>query len=341
MILMKQNLFGMALSELQLVSKEAGLPVYAAKQMADWLYVKRVGTIEEMTNISRQSREKLAENYETGVHPPLKVQVSGDGTKKYLFPAGEGKYIETAMIPENERNTVCVSSQAGCKFGCLFCMTGRQGFLGQLSAGEIVNQIRSIDEAGKVSNIVYMGMGEPFDNPDEVMKSLEILSAPWGFAMSPHRITVSTIGIIPGMRRFLDESEAHLAVSLHSPFDEERRQLMPVQAAYPIADVIREIRSRDFNHQRRVSFEYIVFKDLNTTYRHVRELARLLNGLKCRINLIRFHSIPGSSLMSSDEESLAEFKDLLNEKGILTTIRASRGVDIDAACGLLSTKESR
>jgi 23S rRNA (adenine2503-C2)-methyltransferase len=338
---MKQYLFGKTLTELRVVVKEAGLPEYAANQIAHWLYVKSAGTVEEMTNLSKKSREILSENYETGVILPLKVQVSSDGTKKYLFPAGEGKFIETAMIPENERITVCVSSQAGCKYGCLFCLTGKQGFQGQLKAGEIVNQIRSIEEAGKVSNIVYMGMGEPFDNLDEVLKSLEILTAPWGYAMSPRRITVSTIGILPGIRRFLQESEAHLAVSLHSPFDAERRQLMPVQAAYPIDEVIREIKNWDFNHQRRVSFEYIVLKDFNNTYRHVRELARLLNGLKCRINLIRFHTFPGSGLTVCDDESMAEFKDLLNEKGILTTIRASRGEDIDAACGLLSTKESQ
>jgi 23S rRNA (adenine2503-C2)-methyltransferase len=243
------------------------------------------------------------------------------------------------MIPENDRITVCVSSQVGCKMGCLFCMTGKQGFQGQLTAGEIVNQIRSIEEAGQVTNIVYMGMGEPFDNLDEVLKSLEILTSEWGYAMSPRRITVSTIGIVPGMKTFLDLSDAHLAVSLHTPFDDERRKLMPVQVAYPLNDVLREIRNWDLGKQRRVSFEYIMFKGLNDTTRHVNELARLLNGIKCRINLIRFHPIPGTPLKGSDDETLFAFKDKLNDKGILTTIRASRGQDIYAACGLLSTKE--
>jgi len=172
-----------------------------------------------------------------------------------------------------------------------------------------------------------------------VLKSIDILTAPWGYAMSPRRITVSTIGIIPAMITFLEKSEAHLAVSLHSPFDEERRQLMPVQAAYPIADVVREIRKWDFRHQRRVSFEYIMFKNMNDSEKHVRELARLLNGLSCRINLIRFHPVPDTSLHGSDDEAIYAFKDLLNDKGILTTIRASRGLDIFAACGLLSTRE--
>ncbi len=318
---------------------QAGLPRFTAAQIADWLYPKRVASIEEMTNLSKKARAWLSENYEVGIRMPQKVQVSSDGTKKYLFAAGPEKFVETAMIPENERVTVCVSSQVGCKMGCLFCMTGKQGFQAQLTAGEIVNQIRSIEEAGKVTNIVYMGMGEPFDNLEQVLKSLEILTASWGYAMSPRRITVSTIGIIPGMLTFLERSDAHLAVSLHTPFDEERQMLMPVQVAYPIRDVVNEIKSWDFGRQRRVSFEYILFGGLNDTPRHVNELVRLLDGLRCRINLIRFHPIPGTPLRGSSDETLFGFKDRLNEKGILTTIRASRGQDIYAACGLLSTKE--
>lgn len=318
---------------------QAGLPRFTAAQIADWLYPKRVASIEEMTNLSKKARAWLSENYEVGIRMPQKVQVSSDGTKKYLFAAGPEKFVETAMIPENDRVTVCVSSQVGCKMGCLFCMTGKQGFQAQLTAGEIVNQIRSIEEAGKVTNIVYMGMGEPFDNLEQVLKSLEILTASWGYAMSPRRITVSTIGIIPGMLTFLERSDAHLAVSLHTPFDEERQMLMPVQVAYPIRDVVNEIKSWDFGRQRRVSFEYILFGGLNDTPRHVNELVRLLDGLRCRINLIRFHPIPGTPLRGSSDETLFGFKDRLNEKGILTTIRASRGQDIYAACGLLSTKE--
>jgi 23S rRNA (adenine2503-C2)-methyltransferase len=292
-----------------------------------------------MTNLSKKARELLNEKYEFGLTPPSKIQTSTDGTKKYLFPTFQQKFIETAMIPERDRNTVCVSSQVGCKMGCLFCMTGKQGFQGQLTAGEIVNQIKSIDEANEVSNIVYMGMGEPFDNLDEVLKSIEILTSDWGFAMSPRRITVSTIGIIPAMLKFLEESEAHLAVSLHTPFNEERRNLMPVEVAYPIEEVVAEIKNRDFGRQRRVSFEYILFEGLNDSTRHVKELARLLSGLKCRINLIRFHPVPGTPLKSPGEETIQRFKDELNQKGIFTTIRTSRGQDIYAACGLLSTKK--
>ncbi len=336
---MKEKLFGKTLFELQELVNELALPKFTAKQISDWLYKKNISSIYEMTNLSKNSRELLNEKYELGLTAPTKVQESIDGTKKYLFPTTQYKFVETAMIPERDRKTVCVSSQVGCKMGCLFCFTAKQGFQGQLTAGEIINQIRSIDESGEVSNIVYMGMGEPFDNLEEVLKSIEILTSDWGFAMSPRRITVSTIGIIPGMLTFLERSEAHLAVSLHTPFNEERRKLMPVEVAYPIEDVVAEIKGWDFGRQRRVSFEYIVFEGLNDSREHVKELARILNGLKCRVNLIRFHPVPGTPLKSPNDETIQRFKDELNQKRILTTIRASRGQDIYAACGLLSTKE--
>jgi len=336
---MKDQLFGKNLIELQELSLALGLPKFTGKQLADWLYKKEVSSIDEMSNLSKKARELLNEKYEFGLSAPTKVQVSIDGTKKYLFPTLHNKFIETAMIPDDDRKTVCVSTQVGCKMGCLFCMTGKQGFQGQLTAGEIVNQIRSIEEHGEVSNIVYMGMGEPFDNLEAVLKSLDILTSEWGYAMSPRRITVSSIGIIPAMIRFLNESEAHLAISLHTPFDEERRKLMPVQIAYPIAEVVNEIKGWDFGRQRRVSFEYILFKGLNDSAYYVRELVRLLSGIRCRINLIRFHPVPGTPLESPDEETINSFRDQLNAKDITTTIRASRGQDIYAACGLLSTKE--
>lgn len=336
---MKERLFGKTLSELQELVLELGLPKFTAKQITDWLYKKQISSIDEMTNLSVKARKLLSEKYEFGLIASTKVQESTDGTKKYLFPTAQNKFIETAMIPDRDRKTVCVSSQVGCKMGCLFCFTAKQGFQGQLTAGEIVNQIKSIDEVDEVSNIVYMGMGEPFDNLDEVLKSLEILTSEWGFAMSPRRITVSTIGIIPSMLTFLETSEAHLAVSLHTPFHEERQKLMPVQVAYPIQEVIDEIKSWDFGRQRRISFEYILFDGLNDSAKHVNELVRLLSGLKCRINLIRFHPVPGTPLKSPDENTIQRFKEKLTQKGITTTIRASRGEDIYAACGLLSTKE--
>lgn len=336
---MKEALFGKTLEELNAISLELGLPAYTGKQVSEWLYKKEISGFNEMTNLSRKARALFDSAYELGLQEPMDVQESVDGTKKYLFPGTPGKYIETAYIPDKDRATVCVSSQVGCKMGCLFCMTGKQGFQGNLSAGMILNQFRSIPHWRKITNIVYMGMGEPLDNLGEVLKSLEILTSSWGFALSPRRITVSTIGITPAMLEFLEKSETHLAVSLHTPFDEERRKLMPVQQVYPLKEVISEIRSWDFGRQRRVSFEYILFKDYNDTPAHVNELSRILNGIRCRINLIRFHPIPGTPLESPGEKAILDFRDRLNAKGITTTIRASRGQDIWAACGLLSTKK--
>ena len=336
---MKVKLFGKTLTELQQVVAQEEMPAYTTKQICDWLYKKHVSGISEMSNLSKENRAKLDEKYQVGLSTPLKAQTSVDGTKKYLYPAKSKKFIESAYIPDKTRATLCISSQIGCKMGCLFCMTGKQGFQGQLSAGEIVNQIHSLPEFEKLTNIVYMGMGEPFDNLEEVLKSLEILTSEWGYAWSPKRITVSTIGIIPAMKKFLAESKAHLAISLHSPFEHDRKKIMPIENVYHLPDLLNAIRDFEWGKQRRISFEYILFKDFNDSTKHVNELARILNGIKCRINLLRFHPIPNSPLKSPDEKEIVEFRDKLNAKGLTTTIRASRGEDIFAACGLLSTKE--
>jgi 23S rRNA (adenine2503-C2)-methyltransferase len=338
---MKQQepLFGKTLNELKQIVQDSGLPAFAAKQIAEWLYKKGALQIEDMTNISLVNREKLKEKYTVGRVNPTKVQTSVDGTKKYLYPVNNEKFIESAYIPEKERATLCVSSQVGCKMGCVFCMTGKQGFQAHLSATEILNQIQSLPEFENITNVVYMGMGEPMDNLSEVLKSLEILTSDYGYAWSPKRITVSSIGILPELLEFLKRSKCHLAISLHSPYGDERQKLMPIQKAQPIKDVIMAIRSFDFGLQRRVSFEYIMFGGLNDTPRHASELAKILNGMRCRINLIRFHAIPDSPLKGTDEDALIKFQEMLNSKGIITTIRASRGQDIFAACGLLSTME--
>lgn len=334
-----EYLFGKTLAQLQELVKDLGLPGYNAKQIAEWLYKKDILSIDEMSNLSKKARALLKENFSFGLTPPDSVSQSMDGTKKYLYPVHGGRFIEAAYIPDKERATLCVSSQVGCRMGCRFCMTARQGFQANLSAGEIVNQVRSLPEREKLTNIVYMGMGEPLDNFQNVMQSLEILTSDWGFAMSPRRITVSTIGIIGTMTKFLEQSECHLAVSLHTPFDDERRMLMPVQNNHPLEEVLKVIRGFDLGRQRRVSFEYILFSGLNDTPRHVNQLARILNGIRCRINLIRFHKIPDSPYYSPDDAAIQAFMDALNRKGIRTTLRASRGQDIEAACGLLSTKK--
>jgi len=332
------SLYGKTLSELKSIVDAEGLPSFTANQIADWMYHHHAESIDEMTNLSKKNREILAAKYKVGLIKPEQVSDSADGTKKYLFLVGNNRYIEAAYIPESDRATLCVSSQLGCKMGCLFCMTARQGFQGNLTAGEILNQLRSIPEFTRVSNIVYMGMGEPFDNLENVLKSLEILTSKWGMGWSARRITVSTIGLIPAMKQYIEQTSCHLAISLHTPFDEERRMLMPIQNVYPIADVIAELKKYRFSDHRRLSFEYIMFDGLNDTPRHVKELVRLLSGLTCRINLIRFHPIPDSPLRTSPDERIFQFRDLLTAKGIFTTIRASRGQDIQAACGLLSTK---
>jgi 23S rRNA (adenine2503-C2)-methyltransferase len=335
--MLKEKLYGKTLNELIAVTRRIGLPGFAAKQLSDWLYKKDIQTIDEMTNLSKKSRELLSVDYEIGLSAPVNESRSSDGTMKYLYNVLNDKYIETAFIPDDNRATICVSSQAGCKMGCIFCMTGKQGFQGNLSSNEILNQFRSLPEFPKLTNIVYMGMGEPLDNITEVLKSLEILTNEWGYAWSPTRITVSTVGLIAGIKEFLEKSRCHLAVSLHSPFDEERRKLMPIQRSNTLKEILDIIRKFDFTSQRRVSFEYILFQGVNDTPSHIKELARILNGIKCRINIIRFHQIPRSEFRSPNLGTTINFKEALNAKGILTTIRASRGVDIQAACGLLST----
>ena len=288
-----------------------------------------------MTDISKAGRELLEKECETGLVRPLDSFTSADGTRKYIFPV-EGGAVEAVVIPDGDRRTLCVSSQAGCKMGCRFCMTGRQGFHGNLDAAQILSQFLAIDEAPLLTNAVFMGMGEPLDNYSNVSRAIEVLTSSWGFAWSPKRITLSTIGVLPRLKQYLDGSKCHLAVSLHNPFPEERLQMMPAQKAWPLEDVIALIRQYDFTGQRRVSFEYTMFSGFNDTKRHADALTRLLSGLECRVNLIRFHKIPDFPYESSPDKVMEAFRDRLNAHGVTCTIRASRGEDIFAACGLLA-----
>lgn len=335
----QKSLYGMTLAELQQLCTENHLPAFTAKQIARWLYTSRISDISQMTNLSLAARAALAEHYTIGRIEPIKVSTSSDGTKKYLFPTQQGQYIESAYIPDADRATLCVSSQAGCRMGCRFCATARQGLQHSLSAAEIINQILSIPESEKLTNLVFMGMGEPLDNMSNVLAAIEIITSPWGMGWSPSRITLSTAGVASNLAQFLDSTKVHLAVSLHNPFHEERAEIMPIEKAYPIREVCDILRRYDFTGQRRVSFEYIVMEGLNDSPAHIKELCRLLNGIKCRMNLIRFHKIPDSPYFSPSNEQMIAFRDKLTAKGIQTTIRASRGEDIQAACGLLSTKE--
>lgn len=338
---MDSVLLGKTLEELQEVALAVGLKKFAGKQLANWLYVKRVTSFDEMTNISLSARELLKQSYSIGRHLPIAHVESKDGTKKYLFQVGN-QYVESVYIPDGNRATLCVSTQAGCKMGCKFCMTGTLGFQGHLSAADILNQIFYFDLAsdnqsidGALTNVVYMGEGEPMDNIDEVLRSLQVLTQEWGCAWSPKRITVSSVGYLPGLKRFLDESECHLAISLHNPFSVERQEVMPIEKRYSVTEVVNLLKQYDWAHQRRISFEYICWYNQNDTIRHAKELLRLLKGLNCRINLIRFHAGVDQQFPASDERQMEWLRDYLTDGGITTTIRRSRGEDILAACGML------
>ena len=335
----KQILLGRTLEELTDLVTSLGMPRFTGKQIAQWLYDKRVTSIDEMTNLSKANRALLSEQYTVGRTAPVMSQLSQDGTRKYLFQVATGGLIEAVFIPDKDRATLCISSQVGCKMDCLFCMTGKQGFKGNLSTGEIINQVLSVEESLSLTNIVYMGMGEPLDNAVNVMKSIEVMTASWGLAWSPKRITLSTVGVRRGLERFLSETTCHLAVSLHNPFHEGRLELMPAEGGLPLVDTLRMIREADFTGQRRVSFEYIVFDGVNDSEEHAVELARLLRGIPCRINLIPFHQIPNVPVRPLARDKMEHFKNLLDARGYTTTIRTSRGEDISAACGMLSTKE--
>ena len=334
-------LLGKTLEELQAVAQEVGLPRFAGKQLAEWIYVRRATSFDEMTNISLKGREALKARYTIGRHTPVAEAISKDGTKKYLFQVGnetrsdEARYIESVYIPDNDRATLCVSTQAGCKMGCRFCMTGTLGFHGHLTAADILNQIFSIPDADKLTNIVYMGEGEPMDNLDNVLRSLNAMTNAWGCAWSPKRITVSSVGITKGLKRYIEESECHLAISLHNPFAIERQEVMPIEKVNHLSEVIALLKQYDWSHQRRVSFAYICWGGVNDTPKHANELLRWLKGLDCRINLIRFHAGVDQSFTSSNEKQMEWLRDYLTERGITTTIRRSRGEDILAACGML------
>lgn len=338
---MKTKLLGKSPAELTTLAADCGLKPFVGRQLAEWLYVKRVSGWDAMTNISKLSKARLQENYELGTSAPIASVTSRDGTSKYLFAVNEKESVEAVVIPDEQRRTLCVSSQMGCRMGCRFCMTGRQGWRGNLDAADILNQFVSIPESESLTNAVFMGMGEPLDNYAEVRKAIGVLTSPEGFGWSPKRITLSTIGVLPVLKTFLDEERCHLAVSLHNPFPEERLEMMPVQKAWPLEDVIGLVRQYDFTGQRRVSFEYTMFAGWNDSKRHADALIRLLGGLECRVNLIRFHKIPDFPYDCPPDIRMEEFKNRLNNHGIVCTIRASRGEDILAACGMLAGRHSQ
>lgn len=331
-------LVGMTLAQLQDVVKSLGMPRFTAKQLAEWLYMHRAKNFDEMNNISKANRARLSAAFCIGLEAPSKEQRSVDGTAKYLFSTGDGQAVESVYIPDDDRATLCISSQKGCKMNCSFCMTGRQGFHGNLTANQIINQVLSVPESESLTNVVFMGMGEPMDNLDAVLQAIEIMTADWGFAWSPKRITVSSIGKLKELKRLCEETSVHVAISVHSPYHEERLSLMPVENAFPVREVVDLLSQYDFAHQRRLSFEYTMFHTLNDDLNHAKSLEKLIGGLPIRVNLIRYHAIPGVDLRTSDELRMTAFRDYLNSRGIICTIRRSRGEDIFAACGMLAGK---
>lgn len=340
----KTVLLGKTLEELQEVVVKGGMPRFVGKQLAEWIYSKRVERFDEMINISKKNRAWLEERCDIGRRNPVDCVVSGDGTRKYLFRVDGGKTVESVYIPDRERATLCVSSQCGCKMNCYFCATGKMGFKGNLSAAQILNQILSIpsreqEERGELNpltNVVFMGMGEPLDNWREVKRAIDVLTAPWGLGWSPKRITVSSIGKLPELKNLLDETDVHVAISVHTADMRERESMMPAQKAFPLKEVVNILKGYDFSKQRRLSAEYIMWKGVNDDMDHARMLERLLAGTHCRVNLIRFHAIPGVDLKPCSEERMVMFRNYLNSKGITATIRTSRGEDIMAACGMLA-----
>ena len=330
-------LLGLTLQELRTLATDLGMPAFSGNQIAQWLYQQHVGSIDQMTNLSKKNRERLQQVCTVGCMAHVERLESVDGTVKYLFPTLSGKRIESVFIPDKDRGTLCVSCQVGCKMNCLFCQTGKQGFEGDLTVADILNQVYMLPERERLTNIVFMGQGEPMDNLDNVLRATQVLTSSDGFAWSPRRITVSSVGIRGKLERFLDESDCHVAISLHSPLHEQRAHLMPAERSMPVAEVVELLKNYDFAHQRRLSFEYIVFDGVNDSMVHVREIVKLLRGLDCRINLIRYHSIPGIDLKGTTDKKMNSLRDYLTQHGIFTTIRASRGEDIFAACGMLNT----
>ena len=304
-------------------------------KLAYWVYKKRIDRIPEIKNISKEILRKISDKYEPGLYPPSEIVISSDKTEKYLFCTDDGRRFEAVFIPDKERKTLCVSSQAGCRMGCLFCMTGKSGFNGNLTAGEIINQILSTPHAGEITNIVFMGMGEPMDNLQEVIRACNIISSQWGLALGAGNVTVSTVGITEGIKEFLEKSNCNLTLSLHSPFPEERSAVIPVESRYPFSEIL-EILKANTGLRRRISVAYIMIAGVNDTDNHLNSLRELLLGTGIRVNILPYNMTPDSDWVSSTYERMHFFKHNLITSGISASIRKSRGDDISAACGLLA-----
>ena len=332
--MIKTSLCGLTADEIMHL---AGSDQSHAIAIANCLYKKRIDDISLFTGISKRIKEELSNKSYPGLYKHLAANKSADGTIKYLFRNEQGQEFETVYLPDNKRNTVCVSSQSGCRMGCPFCVTGRYGFRGNLSVQDIINQIISLPESGSITHVVFMGMGEPMDNIDNVLKACKILSAEWGLAISPRNITVSTVGIISGIKTFLAHSKCNLAMSLYSPFPEERNNVVPAEKKYPAGEIIDIMKNHQSGKRQRMSIAYVMIRGINDTDRHLEALTKLLEKSNIRINLLPYNSIPGDTNTSSSPERMQHFKHELVISGISASIRKSRGTDVSAACGLLAS----
>lgn len=334
----KRNLFGLTKSEIDKIVIELGQPRFRSNQIIDWLYKKDVKTIDEMKNLPSSLKEKLKIDFSLIRVNPVNIQVSNDGTEKFLWETEKKSKIESALIPDRERATLCLSTQSGCKRGCNFCMTASMGFLENISTSDILNQYATINKKIKITNIVFMGMGEPFDNYVNVMNTIDILTSDWGYGLSNRRITVSTVGIIGKLEKYISSCECHLAISMHNPFSDERLTIMPVEKIYPIKEVIEELKRLKpyFKKGRKLTFEYTLLNGINDSINHAKEISRLLNGLRASVNLIHYNSGSKKSFSNTPESNILLFQNELKKRGIPTNIRKSRGDDISAACGQLA-----
>lgn len=330
------NLYGLTSDEIYSLIG-TGYNFGHALKISNSIYKKRISSFSAIPGIPKELKKKLEADSSLGLFPPIASELSDDMTVKYLFISDAGKKFETVYIPNKQHNTICVSSQSGCRMGCPFCVTGNYGFHGDLTASEILNQVLSIPNADTVTHVVFMGMGEPMDNLENILKTCNILTAQWGLSISPRNITVSSVGIAPGIEKFLASSECNLTVSLFSPFFEERKRIVPVENKYPVIEIIRMMKNFHPGKKRRLSLSYVMIKDLNDTDQHLEELKNLLKGTGIRINLLPYHSIPGGKNVSSPPERMFYFKHNLVISGISASIRKSRGSDISAACGMLAS----
>jgi 23S rRNA (adenine2503-C2)-methyltransferase len=332
------NLYGLSLDALQDIATRLGLETYRATQLAEWLYRHEVSRISEMTNLPLGIRDALERGFEIRKLRPSGEQRSRDGSSKYLFekPGTPLARFETVAIPDADRMTICVSTQSGCRMGCRFCHTATAGFGGQLGPDEILSQIRCIPESAQLTHLVFMGMGEPLDNPEAVLPCLKILNSRWGYNLGAGRVTVSTIGVLPALEHLLEQSRCRIALSVHSPFPDERKVLIPAEARYPVRDVIDLLKAHTTSDSRRVSLEYIVFDRFNDTPRHAAALAGLIRNTTFRVNLISYAPRTDAPWRAASRRSIEAFQKALLAQGVSVTIRKSRGADISAACGMLA-----